>query len=106
MVEWYASRYQANLAVSLKKYGLRYDDLYDPRMDLVSGEAVCVCSWRAVNSGGVTVCVCGWCAVNSVGDCRLWAAGVRQCTCSTGKLLHSKNTITSAASVLGGGWSV
>lgn len=38
MVEWYAGRYQANLAVSLKKYGLRYDDLYDPRMDLVSSK--------------------------------------------------------------------
>lgn len=35
MVEWYATRYQANLAVSLKAYGLRYDDLYDPAMDLV-----------------------------------------------------------------------
>lgn len=48
MVEWYAGRYQANLAVSLKKYGLRYDDLYDPRMDLVShqglGSCVC-CGW-------------------------------------------------------------
>jgi hypothetical protein len=35
MVEWYAGRYQAQLAVHLKKYGLRYDDLYDPMMDLV-----------------------------------------------------------------------
>lgn len=35
MVEWYAARYQANLAIHLKKYGLRYDDLYDPAMDLV-----------------------------------------------------------------------
>lgn len=40
MVEWCASRYQANLAVSLKKYGLRYDDLYDPRMDLDVEEAL------------------------------------------------------------------
>jgi hypothetical protein len=36
-VEWYATRYQASLAVNLKKYGLRYDDLYDPAMDLVRG---------------------------------------------------------------------
>lgn len=35
MVEWYAGRYQAQLSVHLKKYGLRYDDLYDPMMDLV-----------------------------------------------------------------------
>jgi ubiquinol-cytochrome c reductase subunit 7 len=40
MVEWCAGRYQANLAVSLKKYGLRYDDLYDPRMDLDVEEAL------------------------------------------------------------------
>jgi hypothetical protein len=35
-LEWAASRYQARLATNLKKYGLRYDDLYDPMMDLVS----------------------------------------------------------------------
>lgn len=40
MVEWYAARYQANLAIHLKKYGLRYDDLYDPAMDLDVAEAL------------------------------------------------------------------
>jgi hypothetical protein len=54
MVEWCAGRYQANLAVSLKKYGLRYDDLYDPRMDLVSSRTVSVCNWFAVDSRGGT----------------------------------------------------
>lgn len=39
-VEWYAQRYQANLAVHLSKYGLRYDDLYDPAMDLDVAEAL------------------------------------------------------------------
>jgi hypothetical protein len=34
-LEWAATRYQARLATNLKKYGLRYDDLYDPMMDLV-----------------------------------------------------------------------
>jgi len=40
MVEWYAGRYQAQLSVHLKKYGLRYDDLYDPMMDLDVAEAL------------------------------------------------------------------
>lgn len=34
-MDWAATRYQARLASNLKKYGLRYDDLYDPMMDLV-----------------------------------------------------------------------
>jgi hypothetical protein len=32
---WAQRRYQAGLAEQLKDYGLRYDDLYDPLMDLV-----------------------------------------------------------------------
>lgn len=43
-VERYATRYQANLAVHLKQYGLRYDDLYDPAMDLV-GALACL-AWQ------------------------------------------------------------
>jgi len=36
---WAQRRYQASLAEHLKDYGLRYDDLYDPIMDMVSGRA-------------------------------------------------------------------
>eukprot|EP00878_Enallax_costatus_P001298 GHUV01001444.1.p2 GENE.GHUV01001444.1~~GHUV01001444.1.p2 ORF type:complete len:121 (+),score=44.84 GHUV01001444.1:292-654(+) len=39
-VEWAASKYQARLATRLKSYGLRYDDLYDPMMDLDVAEAL------------------------------------------------------------------
>lgn len=35
-VQWAAGKYQARLAANLRAYGLRYDDLYDPMMDLVS----------------------------------------------------------------------
>jgi hypothetical protein len=43
-LNWAQKRYQASVAERLKDYGLRYDDLYDPLMDLVSrgtlGEAL------------------------------------------------------------------
>ncbi|KAF8065502.1 hypothetical protein HT031_003103 [Scenedesmus sp. PABB004] len=39
-VEWAATRYRASLASNLKQYGLRYDDLYDPMMDLDVAEAL------------------------------------------------------------------
>ncbi|WIA36755.1 hypothetical protein OEZ86_008023 [Tetradesmus obliquus] len=39
-MDWAATRYQARLASNLKKYGLRYDDLYDPMMDLDVAEAL------------------------------------------------------------------
>ena len=32
---WMARRYQAAVAQELKNYGLRYEDLYDPMMNLV-----------------------------------------------------------------------
>ena len=35
LVAWMAPRYQAVVARELKKYGLRYEDLYDPQLDLV-----------------------------------------------------------------------
>jgi hypothetical protein len=35
LASWAQRRYQANLAEQLKDWGLRYDDLYDPLMDLV-----------------------------------------------------------------------
>ena len=34
-LEWMAIRYQAAVAKELKKYGLRYEDLYDPLLDMV-----------------------------------------------------------------------
>ena len=33
---WMATRYQAAVATELKKYGLRYEDLYDPELNMVS----------------------------------------------------------------------
>ena len=32
---WAARRYQAAVATELKKYGLRYEDLYDPLLNMV-----------------------------------------------------------------------
>lgn len=32
---WMATRYQAAVATELKKYGLRYEDLYDPQLNMV-----------------------------------------------------------------------
>lgn len=40
MVEWAAVRYQAAVAKELTKYGLRYEDLYDPMHDLDVAEAL------------------------------------------------------------------
>jgi len=39
-LNWAQRRYQASLAERLKDYGLRYDDLYDPLMDLDVAEAM------------------------------------------------------------------
>ncbi|KAI8468640.1 MAG: 14 kDa subunit of cytochrome bd ubiquinol oxidase [Monoraphidium minutum] len=39
-VSWAQKRYQAGVAERLKDYGLRYDDLYDPLMDLDIAEAL------------------------------------------------------------------
>eukprot|EP00958_Prasinococcus_capsulatus_P007230 scaffold673_cov410-Prasinococcus_capsulatus_cf.AAC.4 len=39
-IEWAAKSYQAALASRLKKYGLRYDDLYDPLGDVDVAEAL------------------------------------------------------------------
>lgn len=35
LVAWMAPRYQAAVGKELVKYGLRYEDLYDPQYDLV-----------------------------------------------------------------------
>ena len=35
LASWAQKCYQASLAEHLKDYGLRYDDLYDPLMDMV-----------------------------------------------------------------------
>jgi len=37
---WMARRYQAAVAKELKNYGLRYEDLYDPQMNLDVAEAL------------------------------------------------------------------
>lgn len=37
LVAMMAPRYQAAVGKELIKYGLRYEDLYDPQLDLVSG---------------------------------------------------------------------
>ena len=34
---WAARKYQAAVATELKKYGLRYEDLYDPLLNMVRG---------------------------------------------------------------------
>lgn len=46
LVAFLAPRYQAVVGHELRKYGLRYEDLYDPQYDLVRG-SVCVgrCGW-------------------------------------------------------------
>lgn len=40
MVAWMAPRYQAAVGKELMKYGLRYEDLYDPQYDLDVEEAL------------------------------------------------------------------
>ena len=35
VITWAARRYQAAVATELKKYGLRYEDLYDPQLNMV-----------------------------------------------------------------------
>lgn len=45
-----ARPYQAAVGKELKKYGLRYEDLYDPQMDLVSGVWLsCIAGLAAAN---------------------------------------------------------
>ena len=34
VIAWMAPRYQAAVGKELKKYGLRYEDLFDPQLDL------------------------------------------------------------------------
>lgn len=40
VLNWMAPRYQAAVGKELKKYGLRYEDLYDPQYDLDVEEAL------------------------------------------------------------------
>lgn len=35
LANWAQKRYQQSLSERLRDYGLRYDDLYDPLMDMV-----------------------------------------------------------------------
>jgi hypothetical protein len=53
LAKWAQKRYQASLADRLRDYGLRYDDLYDPLMDMVSGVG-----WGGV--GRQSEPGCGW----------------------------------------------
>lgn len=57
--QWAAVRYKAAVGAELKKYGLRYDDLLDPTMNLVCtpsssnslpGGDVCVFKWAWIQS--------------------------------------------------------
>ncbi|KAA6425626.1 MAG: cytochrome bd ubiquinol oxidase [Trebouxia sp. A1-2] len=34
VLTWAARKYQAAVATELKKYGLRYEDLYDPQLNM------------------------------------------------------------------------
>lgn len=40
VLTWAARRYQAAVATELKKYGLRYEDLYDPLLNMDIDEAI------------------------------------------------------------------
>jgi hypothetical protein len=63
LVAWMAPRYQAVVAKELRKYGLRYEDLYDPQLDLVRravlaavthgpvGDACSALAWLARRGG-------------------------------------------------------
>ena len=39
-LSWAAVRYQASVASELRKYGLRYEDLYDPLLNQVGPRGV------------------------------------------------------------------
>jgi hypothetical protein len=63
---WAQRRYQAGLAEKLKDYGLRYDDLYDPLMDMVRlwrwrgrwSAHCCLVFGAAKEKGGPACCCC------------------------------------------------
>lgn len=58
---WAARRYQARVAVELKKYGLRYEDLLDPLENLVSlsNQSACQPATAEVRLNVLTLeCVC------------------------------------------------
>lgn len=40
VITWAARRYQAAVGTELKKYGLRYEDLYDPQLNMDIDEAI------------------------------------------------------------------
>ena len=44
VLTWAARRYQAAVATELKKYGLRYEDLYDPQLNMVERALPGCCS--------------------------------------------------------------
>lgn len=60
-----APRYQAVVGAELRKYGLRYEDLYDPQLDLVSNWCLLLllllstCTLCALVGGFETGCASG-----------------------------------------------
>ena len=46
-LRWAASRYQAAVCTELRKYGLRYEDLYDPLLNMVRLPAHMTILWEA-----------------------------------------------------------
>eukprot|EP00887_Chlorella_sp_A99_P005351 scaffold1.g5351.t1 len=49
LVAWLAPRYQAVVGKELRKYGLRYEDLYDPQLDMASA----LCDMQNVSNADV-----------------------------------------------------
>lgn len=41
VLDWMAVRYSANVGNTLRKYGLRYEDLYDPTLNQVEFSKLC-----------------------------------------------------------------
>lgn len=53
---WAARRYQAAVATELKKYGLRYEDLYDPLLNMVRAK-LCKHVLRLVSQHTLLTCL-------------------------------------------------
>ena len=66
LVAWMAPRYQAVVGRELRKYGLRYEDLYDPQMDLVSRSCCCCCCCCAAAPAAPAAAAIGLCGGHNV----------------------------------------
>lgn len=60
---WMALRYQAVVGKELRKYGLRYEDLFDPQQDLVR-------SLRGAGWAGLITCM--WLLLARIGVCEVY----------------------------------